>query len=79
MEAEDMNFVDAVIGIPENSVAITVKVTVFENGKLQELEIEYDAEEIREAINLFDETIAGNYPRYELTEKGREMIREYGR
>lgn len=68
VQIDDIEFNDAVIPIPTNSVSIVMHVKIFQNGEIHELQAEYDTAEIREAFNLFDKTVNGDYPLYKLNE-----------
>lgn len=74
MTIDDIEFVDAVISIPENAVKLTIEAVTYEDGKLHTVEGKYGPVEIRDAINLFQETIDGDYPVYSLTEKAKEQL-----
>ena len=67
-------FNDIIISIPENTVQLDVEVTVFENGKTVKATSTYDLSDVREAMRLFEDCCAGEYPLYTLTDKGREML-----
>ena len=72
----DMEFVDAVFSIPKNAVKITIDVQTYEDGVLQNVCGEFLPADIREAVNLFEATVAGDYPKYVLTDEGRRLIGE---
>ena len=61
-----------VISIPTNTVEMTVKVKMYENGEVIDAEQPFDLNEIGYAEELFKQCCDGEYPRYTLTEKGRE-------
>lgn len=65
---------DAVFQIPQSAVKITIEADIYESGEISRVRAEYNMEDIREAFHLFDETIDGEYPRYELTDKGKEWL-----
>ena len=50
---------------------ITAK--IYENDALFDAESKFDLSEIKEAVDLFEQTMAGEYPRFALTEKGHEL------
>jgi hypothetical protein len=74
MTIDDIEFVDAVISIPENAVKLTIEAVTYEDGELHTVEGKYGPVEIRDAINLFQDTIDGDYPVYSLTEKAKEQL-----
>ena len=65
---------DIIIPIPNNTIAMTVKLKVFENGEMFDAKETYDFEDIKYAKNLFEQCCNGEYPVYTLTEKGREYF-----
>lgn len=69
---EDIEFVDAVFGIPKNAYRITINVSSLEDGKECNATAELGPADIREAIDLFEQTVNGDYPMYTLTDEGRE-------
>ena len=71
---DDIEFQDAVISIPANAIYIKQEVHTCENGKIIALESTYSPKDIREMFDLFEQTIAGDYPKYILTEKGSELV-----
>ena len=73
---DDMNFVDAVFGIPENAVEVVLNVKSYENGELVKTVGTYDFKAVREAINLFEQTVDGEYPLYVTTEAGKALLEE---
>ena len=74
MTIDDIEFVDAVISIPENAVKLTIKAVTYEDGELHTVEGKYGPVEIRDAINLFQNTVDGDYPVYGLTDKAKEQL-----
>lgn len=76
MKIEDIEFADAVISIPKNAVFIQLRVKSFELGELVETEATLDMQDIRDAFDRFEATIAGAYPKYTLTEKGMRSLEE---
>lgn len=73
---DDMDFVDAVFGIPENAVEVVLNVKSYENGELVKTVGTYDFKAVREAINLFEQTVEGEYPLYVTTEAGKALLEE---
>lgn len=68
---------DIVLSIPTNTVEIKISLTMYEDGKLVNAEQILSMETIKECENLFEETVAGDYPVYALTEKGLEELEKY--
>ena len=69
----DIETVDAVLQIPKNAVELKITAKIYENDELFEAESKFDLSEIKEAVDLFEQTMAGEYPRFALTEKGHEL------
>ena len=67
---------DIIIPIPNNTIEMTVKLKVYENGEMFDAEQTFDLEDIRYAENLFEQCCNGEYPVYTLTEKGKELLEE---
>ena len=61
-----------IMSIPTNNIEITVKLKLYENGEIVDAEQVFDLNEIGYAGDLFKQCCDGEYPRYTLTEKGRE-------
>ena len=74
MTIDEMEFVDAVISIPKNTISITIDAKTYEDGVIHNVGAEFDASDIREMINLFEKTEAGEYPKYVFTEKGKQIL-----
>lgn len=65
---------DIIIPIPNNTIEMTVKLKIHEDGEMFDAEQTFDFEDIKYAKNLFEKCCYGEYPQYVLTEKGREYI-----
>ena len=63
---------DIIIPIPTNTIEMTVKLKIYEDGEIVDAEQVFDLNEIGYAEELFKQCCDGEYPRYTLTEKGRE-------
>ena len=74
MSIDDIEFVDAVFSIPKNCVHIMLTAETFENGEAHTVKAEFSQSDVRDAINLFEATSAGDYPQYVITDKGREWL-----
>lgn len=65
---------DIILSIPTNTVEMTVKLRVYEKGRVFDAEQTFDLEDIKYAKHLFEQCCNGEYPVYTLTEKGREYF-----
>ena len=65
---------DIIIPIPTNTIEMTVKLKIYEDGEIIDAEQVFDLEDIKDAEDLFEQCCEGEYPRYTLTEKGREYV-----
>lgn len=74
MTIDDIEFVDAVISIPKNAVKVTVTAEIYENGEMYTVEGDLGPADVRDVINLFQDTVDGDYPVYSLTEKAKEQL-----
>ena len=63
---------DIIIPIPTNTIEMTVKLKLYENGEVIDAEQVFDLNDIKDAEDLFEQCCDGEYPTYTLTEKGRE-------
>ena len=76
MSIDDIMFVDAVLRIPQNAVKINFTVETYERGEMITVEGVFGPTDIRDAINLFDQTVAGEYPLYVVTENGLKFLKQ---
>ena len=67
---------DIILSIPTNTVEMTVKLKVYENGEMFDAEQTFDLEGIKYSEDLFEQCCNGEYPVYTLTEKGKELLEE---
>ena len=70
----DGGYKDIIMSIPTNTIEMTVKVKMYEDGELVDAEQAFDLNGIRYAEDLFEQCCEGEYPVYTLTEKGREYF-----
>ena len=63
---------DIIISIPTNTIEMTVKLKMYEDGEIVDAEQVFDLNEIGYAEELFKQCCDGEYPTYTITEKGRE-------
>ena len=65
---------DIIVSIPASTVEMTIKLKMYEDGELVDAEQVFALNEIGYAEDLFKQCCDGEYPRYTLTEKGREYV-----
>lgn len=70
----DGKYKDIIVSIPTNTIEMTIKLKVYENGQMFDAEQTFDLEGIKYAEDLFERCCDGKYPMYTLTEKGREYL-----
>ena len=70
----DGEYKDIIVSIPTNTIEMTVKLKLYENGEMFYAKQVFDLEGIKYAENLFEQCCEGEYPTYTLTEKGREYV-----
>lgn len=68
----DGGYKDIIMSIPTNTIEMTVKLKMYENGEMFYAKQIFDLEDIKHAEDLFEQCCDGEYPAYTLTEKGRE-------
>ncbi len=68
-------FKDIIIPIPNNTIEMTIKLKIHENGEMFDAEQTFDFEDIKYAKNLFEKCCYGEYPQYVLTEKGENILK----
>ena len=68
----DGEYKDIIMSIPTNTIEMTVKLKMYEDGEIVDVGQVFDLDEIKCAEHLFKQCCDGEYPRYTLTEKGRE-------
>ena len=70
----DGGYKDIIMSIPTNTIEMTIKLKMYENGEMVDAEQTFDLNDIRYAEDLFEQCCEGEYPTYTLTEKGREYV-----
>ena len=70
----DGGYKDIIISIPTNTIEMTIKLKMYENGEIVDAEQTFDLNDIRYAEGLFEQCCEGEYPTYTLTEKGEEYV-----
>lgn len=71
---DDIEFIDAVFAIPKNAVEIVLNVKSFEGGEIVRTTVQFDVQDIRDAIKTFEDTVNGDYPKYCITEEGKAWL-----
>ena len=70
----DGGYKDIIISIPTNTIEMTVKLKMYEDGEILCAKQIFDLEDIKHAEDLFEQCCEGEYPTYIWTEKGREYV-----
>lgn len=70
----DGGYKDIIMSIPTNTIEMTVKVKMYENGEIVDAEQVFDLNDIKHAEDLFEQCCAGEYPTYSFTEKGEKYV-----
>ena len=70
----DGEYKDIIISIPTNTIEMTIKLKMYENGEMFYAKQIFNLEDIKHAEDLFEQCCDGEYPTYTLTEKGREYV-----
>ena len=68
----DGEYKDIIISIPTNTVEMTIKFKMYEDGEMFYAKQVFDLSDIKDAEDLFEQCCDGEYPAYTCTEKGRE-------
>ena len=70
----DGEYKDIIVSIPTNTIEMTIKLKMYENGEMFYAKQIFDLEDIKHAEDLFEQCCDGEYPTYTLTEKGKEYV-----
>ena len=70
----DGEYKDIIISIPTNTIEMTVKLKMYENGEMFYAKQIFDLSDIKDAEDLFEQCCEGEYPTYSLTEKGEKYV-----
>ena len=70
----DGGYKDIIMSIPTNTIEMTIKLKMYENGEMFYAKQVFNLEDIKDAEDLFKQCCDGEYPRYTLTEKGEEYV-----
>ena len=80
---EDIEFEDAVISLPKNTVHLSITAKTYEADGEHTIRAEFTLADIRDMFETFEKTIDGDYPVYALTEEGKryaeELLRREGK
>ena len=68
----DGEYKDIIVSIPTNTIEITIKLKMYEDGEMFYAKQIFSLEDIKDAEDLFEQCCEGEYPTYTITEKGRE-------
>ena len=74
----DGGYKDIVMSIPTNTIEMTIKLKMYENGEMFYAKQIFNLEDIKHAEDLFEQCCEGEYPTYTLTEKGEEYVEMIG-
>lgn len=74
----DGGYKDIIISIPTNTIEMTIKLKMYEDGELVDAKQVFDLNDIKDAEDLFEQCCDGEYPTYTLTEKGEEYVEMIG-
>ena len=69
---------DIIIDIPDNTIEFTIVAKIYENEEIVEAENTFNLEAIKEAERTFEKCCNGEYPQYQVTEKGKLWLEELG-
>ena len=69
----DGGYKDIIMSIPTNTIEMTIKLKMYEDGEMFYAKQIFSLE-IGYAEDLFKQCCDGEYPRYTITEKGREYV-----
>ena len=68
----DGGYKDIIMSIPTNTIEMTIKLKMYEDGEMFYAKQVFNLEDIKDAEDLFEQCCDGEYPIHTLTEKGRE-------
>ena len=74
----DGEYKDIIISIPTNTIEMTIKLKMYENGEMFYAKQVFNLEDIKYAEDLFEQCCEGEYPTYTLTEKGEKYVEMIG-
>ena len=65
---------DIIMSIPTNTIEMTIKLKMYEDGEMLYAKQLFDLNDIKDAEDLFEQCCEGEYPTYTLTEKGEKYV-----
>ena len=74
----DGGYKDIIMSIPTNTIEMTMKLKMYEDGEMFYAKQVFNLEDIKDAEDLFEQCCDGEYPTYTLTEKGEEYVEMIG-
>ena len=74
----DGEYKDIIVSIPTNTIEMTIKLKMYENGEMFYAKQVFNLEDIKYAEDLFEQCCEGEYPTYTLTEKGEKYVEMIG-
>ena len=75
----ELNEHRAIIGLPENTVELTITAKVFEGGELETVSMTYSMSQVRDMFEKADRGYIDDEDTFVLTDKGRAWFDEYER
>ena len=70
----DGGYKDIIMSIPTNTIEMTMKLKMYEDGEMFYAKQIFGLEDIKHAEDLFEQCCDGEYPTYTLTEKGEKYV-----
>ena len=70
----DGGYKDIIMSIPTNTIEMTIKFKMYEDGEMFYAKQIFNLEDIKDAEDLFEQCRDGEYPTHTLTEKGEEYV-----
>ena len=74
----DGGYKDIIMSIPTNTIEMTIKLKMYEDGEMFYAKQIFNLEDIKDAEDLFEQCCDGEYPIHTLTEKGEEYVEMIG-
>lgn len=76
IDIDKLEYENAVVVIPKDSAYMKISVQIVRGGELVTMTQEYSAGDIRDAFNLFEKTVYGDYPTFKISEEGEKYLKE---
>ena len=70
----DGGYKDIIMSIPTNTIEMTIKLKMYEDGEMFYAKQIFSLEDIKDAEDLFEQCRDGEYTIHTLTEKGEEYV-----